>query len=97
MSLRPRLAVITTIYHTNSHSDVIVSRWLEPLSTDRAFGWPVAESDLPRTEIASLHIAQVPEKDIGCGIAAKHGVPIFPTIREALTLAAIRWRWMESS
>jgi hypothetical protein len=86
MTTRPRLAVVTTVYRTNSHSDVIVSRWLEPLPTDRAFGWPVGESDAPRTEIASLYIAQFPEVDTGRALASRHGVPIFPTIREALTL-----------
>jgi hypothetical protein len=74
------------VYRTNSHSDVIVSRWLEPLATDRAFGWPVAENSAPRTEIASLYIAQFPEEDTGRAIAEKHGVPIFETVRDALTL-----------
>lgn len=86
MTARPRLAVITTVYRTNSHSDVIVSRWLEPLESDRAFGWPVAGGAQPRTEIASLYIAQFPDVDTGRAIAAKHGVPIFPSVREALTL-----------
>ena len=86
MNTRPRLAVITTAYHADSHSDVIVSRWLEPLDTDKAFGWPVCEGRQPRTHIASLYIAQCPGTDIGCTIAARHGVPIFPTVREALTL-----------
>jgi hypothetical protein len=86
MSSRPRLAVVTTVYRTNSHSDVIVSRWLDPLPSDRAFGWPVTESNQPRTEIASLYIAQFPEVDTGRAIAAKHGVPIYETVRDALTL-----------
>lgn len=86
MSNRPRLAVITTVYRTNSHSDVIVSRWLEPRPTDIDFGWPAAGSDKPRTEIASMYIAQFPDVDTGREIAAKHDVPIFPTVREALTL-----------
>lgn len=86
MTARPRLAVITTVYRTNSHSDVIVSRWLEPLPTDRAFGWPLGDSGAPRTEIASLYIAQFPEVDTGRGIAQKHGVPIYETVRDALTL-----------
>ncbi len=86
MTSCPRLAVITTVYRTNSHSDVMVSRWLEPLPTDRAFGWPSEGNNAPRTEIASLYIAQFPDIDTGRAIAHKHGVPIFETVRDALTL-----------
>lgn len=86
MSDRPRLAVITTVYRENSHSDVIVSRWLEPLPTDLEFGWPVGGRQQPRTEIVSMYIAQFPEVDKGRALAAQHGIPIFGTVREALTL-----------
>ena len=40
----------------------------------------------PRVRVASLYLDQVPETDIGRAAAARAGVPIFPTIREALTL-----------
>jgi hypothetical protein len=86
MATRPRLAAITTEYRTNSHSDVILSRWFEPLPTDREVGWPAAGHDKPRTEIASLFLHQTPENDTGRTHAAKHGVPVYETIREALTL-----------
>ncbi|MEO6906470.1 MAG: hypothetical protein ABI210_01140 [Abditibacteriaceae bacterium] len=84
---RPRLAVITPVYFSPSHSDVIVSRWLEPLPTDKQFGWPSAGHDKPRTEIASLYIAQFPENDIGRETAAKYHVPLYSSIRDALTLS----------
>jgi hypothetical protein len=86
MSRSPRLAVITTAYHPMSHSDVIVSRWLEPRATDREVGWPPLGHDKPRTEIASLYIQQFPENDIGRTTAARHNVPIYSSVREALTL-----------
>lgn len=86
MSDRPRLAVITTVYYENSHSDVIVSRWLEPRVSDLEFGWPAAGYDRPRTEIASMYIAQFPENDLGRALAVQHGVPIYNTVRDALTL-----------
>lgn len=81
-----KLAVISTVYFPKSHSDVIVSRWLEPRATDPEFGWPAAGENGPRTSIASLYIDQFPENDIGREIAERHHVPILPTIREALTL-----------
>jgi len=83
---RPRLAVVSTVYYAPSHSDVIVSRWLEPLPTDREFGWPAPGHDRPRTDIASAYIAQFPENDIGRDILKRHNVPLFSTVREALTL-----------
>ena len=86
MPARPRLAVISTEYRPNSHSDVIVTRWLEPLPTDREVGWPVGGGDKPRTEIASLYLHTIPENDTGRAHAAKHNVPVYKTIREALTL-----------
>lgn len=86
MSTRPKLAVVTTMFHKNSHSDVIVSRWLEPLPTDRDFGWPVAGHDVPRADIVSMHIVQVTERDTGHEVAKKHNLPLYATVREALTL-----------
>jgi hypothetical protein len=86
MSPRPRLAVITTAYHHISHADVIVSRWLEPRETDREAGWPALGHDHPRTEIASLYIQQFLENDIGRSRAERHNVPIYYSVREALTL-----------
>lgn len=86
MSSRPRLAVITTAYHPISHADVIVSRWLEPRDTDRVAGWPAVGHDRPRTEIASLYIQQLLENDIGRSKAQIHNVPLYSTVKEALTL-----------
>ncbi len=86
MLTRPKLAVITTVYRKYSHSDVIVSRWLEPLATDRDFGWPAQGHDQPRAEIASFHIVQTPDIDTGRELAKKHNIPVFDTVREALTL-----------
>ena len=86
MSRSPRLAVITTAYHPMSHSDVIVSRWLEPRVTDREVGWPPLGHDKPRTEIVSLYIQQFPVNDIGRAMATRHSVPLYCNVREALTL-----------
>jgi hypothetical protein len=86
MSYRPRLAVIATVYRPLSHADVIVTRWLEPRPTDPQYGWPVDGRSEPRTRIASIHIAQYPENDVGRSTMAQYGVPIYDTVRDALTL-----------
>lgn len=88
--MRPQLAVITTVYRPLSHADVIVSRWLEPRPSDPEFGWPVQGYAEPRTQIASLYIEQFHDEgrdiDIGREILARHDVPLYNSIREALCL-----------
>ncbi len=86
MSKRPQLAVISTVYFSPSHSDVFVTRWLEPLESDRAFGWPPDGLNKPRTEIASAHIIEFTDKDVGREILQKYNIPLYSTVREALTL-----------
>jgi hypothetical protein len=63
-----------------------MTRWLEPRPTDHLYGWPVDGRSEPRTRIASLYIEQFPANDVGRATAAKYGVPLYNTIREALTL-----------
>ena len=79
MTQRKRVAAVVTEYRIRSHADNIVTRLLEGY----ALHWQIVE---PRVEVASLYTDQVPENDISRELAAKHGVPIYPTIREALTL-----------
>jgi hypothetical protein len=86
MVIKPRLAVISTVYFSPSHSDVIVTRWLEPPESDRAFGWPVNGLDKPRTDIASAYIREFTDKDIGREILKRHNVPLYSTVREALSM-----------
>ncbi len=90
-----KIAVISTVYFEHSHSDVIVSRWLKPRSTDPDWGW-----ESPRTEIASLYIAQFPDEgdrgkenrflkpDMGKEMAERYGISLFDTIEGALTLGS---------
>ena len=86
MSTRPRLAVVSTVYYPPSHSDVIVTRWLEPLESDRAFGWPPEGFDKPRADIVSAYIKEFTDKDVGRDILKKHNVPLYETVRDALTM-----------
>ncbi|MGH2368669.1 MAG: hypothetical protein ACRDI2_10750, partial [Chloroflexota bacterium] len=73
------VAAIVTEYRIRSHADNIVTRLLEGYELH----WiPVP----PRLRVASLYTDQVPDNDISRALAAEHGVPLSPTIREALTL-----------
>jgi hypothetical protein len=74
-----RIAAIVTEYRPGSHADVIVGKYLEGY---RQNGLPPK----PRSRIVSLYTAQVPAKDLSRERAKKYGLPIFPTIQEALTM-----------
>ncbi|WP_211326472.1 hypothetical protein [Paenibacillus flagellatus] len=69
---RKRVAVIVTEYRYNSHADVIVGRLLGD------FGYE------PELAAASIYTDQVPDNDMSREMAARHGVPIYPTIAEAV-------------
>src|SRR5262245_34582689 len=74
-----RIAAIVTEYRPNSHADVIVGKYLEGYRQDD-------RPPKPRSGIVSLYTAQVPRNDLSRDRAQKYGVPIFPTIEQALTL-----------
>jgi len=76
------IAVLSTEYHVASHTDVIVSRWLEPFLTDHLYGWGPA-----KTKVVSLFVEQKTLiKDLSLVAAARYGVPCFDTIEKAMTL-----------
>ena len=62
-----------------SHAAVIIGRLLEGYSPDGIF-------TEPRTHLVSMYTAQVPSNDLSRGLAQKYGFPIYPTIKDALTL-----------
>lgn len=74
-----RIAAVVTEYRRNSHADVIVGKYLEGFRQD---GRPPG----PRSKIVSLYTAQAPANDMSRDKAKQHGVPIYPTIWETLTL-----------
>ncbi len=76
---RPRVAAVVTEYRPLSHADVLLTKLLEGYD----LFWTRVE---PGLEVASLYTDQVPANDLSREMAARHGVPIYPTIREALTL-----------
>ncbi|MBX3012803.1 MAG: hypothetical protein KF832_14905 [Caldilineaceae bacterium] len=79
MSQPFRIAAIVTTFFPNSHAGVLVTKFLRGFPTDDGL---VA----PRTQVASLFIDQIHQRDIGLQLAHEHNVPVYESIRAALTL-----------
>ena len=77
------VAAIVTVYHHNSHADVIVSRLLQ---TDTLDG---QGKDSP-LKLVSLYTDQRPAGDIGRRLGALHRFRLSETIEDALTLGTGR-------
>jgi hypothetical protein len=78
-----QIAAIVTEYRVRSHADNIVTRLMEGYELH----WTTVP---PRLRVASLYTDQVPASDISRDLTATYGIPICPTIREALTLGSDR-------
>ncbi len=74
-----RVAGITTVYYHNAHADMFLSRLLTGYTLDN-------KGPLPPLKLASLYVDQFPDNDTSRQLAKAHGIPIFPTTRQALTL-----------
>jgi hypothetical protein len=73
----PEVAGITTVYHHNSHSDVILTRLLKTDTLD-GNGQPAPMA------LRSLYVDQVGENDLSRRFANEHGVPIAESVEAAL-------------
>ncbi len=76
---RKKIAAIVTTFFTNSHADVIVTKFARGFPTDNGL-LP------PQVEIASLYMDQTHANDVGVGLADKCGIPIYQSIPAALCL-----------
>ncbi len=76
---RPKVAAIVTVYHHNSHADMLVTRLFKSYTLDDKGG-------TPSLDLASLYTDQVPKSDTSRKWAKQYGFPIYDTIEEALTL-----------
>jgi hypothetical protein len=72
-----KVAAIVTVYTKNSHADVIVGKILEGYNQDGKAG--------PNLKLVALYVDQLPAKELSCGLAKKHGFPIYDSIAKALT------------
>ncbi len=78
-SNRLKVAAVVTEFYYRSHAHVILENFLEPyyfngLKTDSG------------CEVVSLYVDKFTSKDMAREVAKEYGIPIFPTIAEALTL-----------
>ncbi len=74
-----RVAAIVTTFFPNSHASVLLSKFLHGFPTDDGL-------IPPRTQIASLYIDQIHQQDIGRQLAHQFDIPLYQSIRAALTL-----------
>jgi hypothetical protein len=98
-----KIAAICTVYFPASHADVIVSRWLAPRPTDAAWGWAprtqiaaLYVAQFPANDLSSLTAEErqarrfSPGDDLARLTAREHDLPLYLTIRDALTLGGDR-------
>ena len=95
-----KIAVVSTIYYPASHADVIVSRWLEPRESDKEWGWNAPKTRIASIfveQFSALDARDLPAEeferekycttvDLARLMSEKHDVPLYATVREALTL-----------
>lgn len=74
-----RIAAITTVYHQNSHADLLIGRLFQTETLD-------GRGRKPDIELAGLYVDQFPATDKVRALSKQFGFPIFPTPQEALTL-----------
>lgn len=79
LSGRKRVAILATEVRKHSHAQHFIDRFLE------GYGWH-GRHYRPSLELASLYVDQFPRGDLSRDRERRHGVKIFPTIAEALTL-----------
>ncbi|MBI4624050.1 MAG: hypothetical protein HY736_12650 [Verrucomicrobia bacterium] len=80
---RKKIALLGTEVRRHSHAQHFIDRFL--LGYAWAGGWRRSDVDL-----VSLYIDQFPEGDLARAAAKRFGVPIYPTIAEALTLGTAK-------
>jgi hypothetical protein len=81
---KPKIAAIVTVFFPGSHADVILMKFLKGFPTD-------GDLQEPRVEIVSMYLDQVHgrevhSRDVGVSVCHANNVPLYPSIREALTL-----------
>lgn len=72
------VAAVVTIYSPNSHADVILTKILQ--------GWAHDGGPGPALRLASVYIDQPDRSAFGIDLCRKHGIPVFNSIAEAVTV-----------
>ena len=76
---RPKIAFLGTVVRRHSHAQHFLDR--HTLGYSWQGGW-----QSPRVEVGSVYIDQFPDDDLGKERVRRHGLKLYPTIEEALTL-----------
>ena len=77
---RPRIACVVTYWAApGSHADWIITKLLD------GYWWKGAHTP-SRVDVVSVYIHQLQESGLGQKVCKSKGIPIFNTVREALTL-----------
>src|SRR5436190_4704809 len=77
---RPKtVALLATVVRKYAHAQHFVDRFLE------GYGWQ-GRHHYPAVKLVSLYVDQFPDDDLARERSKRHGVPIYPTVEEALTL-----------
>ena len=79
LSSKKKIAFLGTEVRTHSHAQHFLDR------LTLGYGWRGAWQD-PRVDVASVYIDQFPEKDLALERIKRHGLTLYPSIAEALTL-----------
>ena len=77
-SRRKRVALLATEVRRHSHGQHFIDRFLE------GYGWQ-GKWHHPEVDLVSLYVDQFPTNDLARDRAGRFGVPLFPTVEEALT------------
>ena len=75
----PRVAAIFTEFTYRSHAHVILENFLEPYLFN-------GQATNPGCKVVSFYADQFPQGEMGRSVAETYGIPIYPTIAQALTL-----------
>ncbi|MEZ5401430.1 MAG: hypothetical protein R2729_17295 [Bryobacteraceae bacterium] len=76
---KPKIALVITEYRRNAHADVIGTRLLGGYDYN-------GKRQQPRVQVVSMFTDQIAANDLSRPYAKKHNVPIYDTVRDALTL-----------
>lgn len=76
---RPKIAFLGTVVRRHSHAQHFLDR--HTLGYTWKGGW-----QKPRIDVASVFVDQFPEEDLAKSRTKRHGLKLYPTIEEALTL-----------
>ncbi|MCP4784200.1 MAG: hypothetical protein GY903_30285 [Fuerstiella sp.] len=72
------VAAVLTAYEHGLHADVLIGKILE--------GWKQDGGAGPALELAAMYVEQFTDRDMARSMSQKHGVPIFETIEQAVTV-----------